>query len=254
MTETDALKFKKICDLVLRESDAKFGIGTYMEKKLHRILKHYICENEADHEVPIGTYIADVFCGGDIFEIQTGSFYPMKNKIKFYLESTDYNITVVFPLAERKWVMWIDPVTSEITKKRCSPKHQTEISLLCEMFWLIPYLNNPRLSFMTVSMEIEEYRLLNGWSRDGKKGASRYEAIPTALISQTIFCSPDDFKRIIPSNLPRFFKASDFSKLVGLRGRKLYGALKVLEEIGLVARGEKEGKSYIYEYLAFEGK
>jgi len=43
------------------------------------------------------------------------------------------------------------------------------------------FLKDPNIRFKFVLVNMEEYRLLNGWSRDKKKGSTRYDRIPTDL-------------------------------------------------------------------------
>ena len=58
------------------------GFGTLAEKRLHAVIKKYVCADEAFHEVGVaGTrYLSDVRVGNEVFEVQTGSFYPLKKK------------------------------------------------------------------------------------------------------------------------------------------------------------------------------
>ena len=75
-------------------------ITTYMERSLHRSLKSHFCSDETKHEIKIGRFVADVCDGKTIFEIQTGNFSPLRKKIQFYLENTDFDIVIVRPIAQ----------------------------------------------------------------------------------------------------------------------------------------------------------
>ena len=99
MTELRKSAFLECVQKNLSE-DAREGsnIGTYKEKRLHRILKEFYEADLSHHEIKIGNYIADVLIENEIIEIQTGSFYPMVDKLRYYLENTDYKIRVVRPL------------------------------------------------------------------------------------------------------------------------------------------------------------
>ena len=262
MTELDKKRFESICLSVAAEGLDACGIGTMSEKRMHKALKRYICPDESCHEVRIkpdgsvsydekdksgrGGYIADIFTDGKIFEVQTGSFYPMKPKIKFYLENTDFEVTVVHPIIDTKWSVWIDPETGETTKRRRSPKKEDEYTLLSEIFWLSECLDNPKLNFKGLLIEAEEYRLLDGWSRDKKRGSNRYERIPISIIDDLTVNSQEVGKRFLPEDLPEEFTASDFGKITKLKGKKLYGALKVLCAAEVIEKGEKKGRSFVY--------
>ena len=79
------------------------GIGTLGEKRMHAIIKRYLSEDHTYHEVGVLNtgYVSDVRIGNDVYEVQTGAFYPMKKKIAHYLENTDCTVTVVHPMAGR---------------------------------------------------------------------------------------------------------------------------------------------------------
>ncbi len=262
MTELDKKRFESICLSVAAEGLDAGGIGTMSEKRMHKALKRYICPEENYHEIRIkpdgsvsydendksgrGGYIADIYSDGKIFEVQTGSFYPLQSKIKFYLENTDFDVTVVHPIIAVKWSVWVDPETGEAKKRRRSPKKEDLYTLLPEIFWLSEYLDNPRLNFRGLVIEAEEYRMLDGWSRDKKKGSSRYERMPISLIDDITVNSCEIGKRFLPEELSEEFTASDFGRITKLKGKKLYGALKVLCAVDAIEKGEKKGRSYVY--------
>lgn len=258
ISEAEKVRFIRICGDTVRTNKTQNGIGTYQEKTLHIILKSLICEDENCHEIKIypdtpdesgareSIYVADVLLDCDIFEIQTGGLYPLKKKIQYYLEQTSYNVTVVIPLAAIKRISWIDPATSEVGKSTRSPKKQSERDILPELFWLLPYINNRRLRFRTVLMEIDEYRLQNGWGRDGKRGSHRFERVPTALIDVVDLSLPADFIRLLPDKLPQPFTAADFGKASGWRGRRLYSVIKVFCGLGLIRPDIKRGRAQCY--------
>jgi hypothetical protein len=237
---------------------------------MHKTLKRYICPDPECHEIRIkpdgsaavcrdgetkkaesgkGGYIADIYSDGKIFEIQTGSFYPMKAKIKFYLDATDFDVTVVHPLIAEKWSVWIDPETGDLTPRRRSPKKERLTDLLPELFWLSEFLDNDRLLFKIPMLEAEEYRLLDGWSRDRKKGSVRYERIPIGLIDVASFRADEIVNEITSEILPDEFGSAEISKILRLKGRKLSASVKLLTTMGIIERGEKKGRSFVYRRI-----
>lgn len=258
ISEGDRLSFALACEEALRAGKSRAGIGTYGEKMLHSSLKLFICDDKSRHEIKIypGTpgesggresvYIADVLLGCDIYEIQTGGFYPLRQKIQYYLDQTEYNVRVVCPLAARKWVSWIDPATSDISNRRLSPKRQSGRDLLPELFWLIPYLNNRRLSFRVLLLEIDEFRLKNGWGDGGKRGSARYERIPRGIIGIEDFAVPADYIPLMPEDLPERFTAAEFGRASRLRGRNIYSVIKVFCELGLLRPDGARGRAVLY--------
>ena len=110
LSATDSSRFRKIVLDVLSEAckitDEEYGgIGTLGEKQMHAAIKRFICPDEACHEVKIDgsalcissvgdgednkkkkrRFVADVLMGDTIFEIQTGAFSPLREKIEWIL-------------------------------------------------------------------------------------------------------------------------------------------------------------------------
>lgn len=222
-------------------------IGTYKEKRLHRILKRFYEPNEDLHEIPIGNYIADVLRENEIVEIQTGSFYPMKDKIRYYLEETEYSVTIVRPLAHIKWCVWIDPSSGEVVSKRRSPKKTLPKDVLRDWYYLSEFVENKRLKIVFLLMEMEEYRTLDGWSKNRKKGSHRCELIPINIVDEQIFCDPLDYLVFLPENLQESFTAAEYMKASGIGSYSAYSALNILCSLGFIEKSqEKKGRSKLY--------
>ena len=63
--------------LTLSETSVSQGIGTQKERTLHSVLKYYLEPDAEYHEIPIGSFIADIYRDDRIIEVQTGSFTPL---------------------------------------------------------------------------------------------------------------------------------------------------------------------------------
>jgi Fic family protein len=95
-------------------------------------------------------------------------------------------------------------------------------------------------------LEIDEYRLLDGWSRDKKRGSHRYERIPTDLFRIEEFSADADYIRCIPENCEDTFTLAEFAKEARISGHAANGVVKVLMERGLLERVGKRGRAYLY--------
>lgn len=224
------------------------GIGTLGEKRMHAIIKRYLCEDHACHEVGVLNtgYVSDVRIGNDVYEVQTGAFYPMKKKIAHYLENTDCTVTVVHPISVERFVTWVDAKTGEMTPRKRSPKRERAIHLLPELYCFLPYLGNERLRFRLLMIEEEDFRTLTGRKDNRKHGARLYERMPLSLLGEIEFSSPADFSAFLPDDLPSPFTVKDFSQKTGLRGRDAYSAVHVLEKIGLITKTEPIGRAMAF--------
>lgn len=227
------------------ESHQRFNIGTYKEKKLHRILKQYFEEDPQYQEVPFAGFIADIKNPDGIIEIQTSGFSSMRDKLEAFLPHCP--VTVVFPTAQTKWISWIDPVTGAFSEKKRSPKKGRALDAAVEMVYILPYLNHPNLTVLVLLMEMDEYRLQDGKrSLDGKRGSHRYERIPTDLLGAYSFHSSEDFAVLLEPFLPEPFTAKELCSFLKYRGRAASALIRVLMEVGVLERIGKKGNAFLY--------
>lgn len=230
---------------ITAEGHPRFNIGTYKEKKLHLVLKHYFEPLTACHEVPHAGYIADIRRADGIVEIQTSGFASMKGKLEAFLP--DSAVTVVYPIAEKKWVTWIDPETGDIQPRHRSPKKGSPLDIIPEMIFILDFLRNPNLILRAVMLEIEEYRMLDGKrSRSRKRGSSRYERMPLDIYRVYDFHDTADYIRLLPFAPGAVFTAKELSEACGFRGRRLSAAIRVLERVEAIVRDGKQGRAFRY--------
>jgi len=238
-----ALFYKIVYDSTL-DTHQRYNIGTYKEKKLHVMLKRYFEENTEFHEIPVNGFIADICRNNVITEIETSGFSGLKPKLKAYL--SDYKVQLVYPLASVKYISWIDPESGKITSRKKSPKKATAYDALFEMVRILPYVQHENLTVLVPHLEIDEYRLLNGWSKDRKRGSNRYERIPTDIFAIEEFSTDADFTKYIPENCTGSFTLADFAKSAHITSRDANGVLHVMMERGLLERVGKKGHAYLY--------
>ena len=280
VTPAEALRFKAVADEVLLSPRYRMGkhtspadaphIGTLREKRLHAAVKLYLCPDEACHERLVADLlrteeeapaqsrrmVADILWDGHVMEVQTGGFFPLKPKIAWYLTHTPCRVTVVHPIPAVKYLSWIDPADGSIISRSRSPKRGRVRDVAKELYWLSDFIGNPRLSVRILLLEVEEYRLADGWSKDKKRGSNRYERFPTALLGDVSLITPADYAAyFLPDSLAAsdadgrcsVFTAAAFGNAAGIRGRATYGVLHLLEKLELVEEcEEKAGRSKTY--------
>ena len=280
VTPAEAQRFKAIADEVMISPRFRMGkhtspedaphIGTLREKRLHAAVKLYLCPIEACHERPVADLwptegdtpsktrrmVADILTDGHIMEVQTGGFFPLREKIGWYLTHTPCRVTVVHPIPAVKYLSWIDPAGGTVISRHKSPKRGRVKDVAKELYWVSEFIGNPRFSIRLMLVEVEEYRMADGWSHDGKRGSNRYERFPTALLGDVTFTTAADYAAyFLPTTLtipdedgaPVPFTAADYARATGIRGRATYGMLHLLERLGLIAETEeKVGRSRGY--------
>lgn len=240
----DKQLFEKLCDEVIGQQQGMNGIGTLSEKTVHSVLKCYLSPNPLNHEVKIGGFIADISTGKEIIEIQTRSFDKLRRKLQAFLAVAP--VTIAYPVPNIKWIRWINPQTGEISPPRKSPKTGTPYSIFPELYKIKNFLTNPNLSLKIFMINLEEYRYLDGWSQDKKKGSTRCDRIPTELVKELYISGQEEYRLLIPDDLSEEFTSRDYKKASGLPLHQAQTALHVLHYVGAVRRTGKRGNSFVY--------
>lgn len=242
-------RFRQALDrIVTLQERERHGIGMQKEKTLHAVLKAYEDPDEDHQEIPIGNYIADICVGDTITEIQTANFGYLRDKLAAFLPQ--YTVTVVYPIPAQKWITWVNPETGELGKRNRSPRKGTFYSAFRELYRISPYLTDPHLRIKLILLDIEEYRLQDGWSRDGKKGSHRYDRIPVRIEDETLLTRPEDYLQFVPYNLEEPFTARQLAESCGFRNKRdterFSTVALLLRRLGVIEQVGKRGRAYLY--------
>lgn len=240
-------EFLKICQEEEASDHIRSGIGTYSEKRLHIVLKKYMDSETSHHEFPLLGSVADIFDGERITEIQTGSLRPLRDKIAKYINESEYEVSVVCPIARIKWLYWIDPDSAEMTEKKRSPKKGRASDLIPEIYYLLDFIQSGRLSLHIVMLELEEYRVAGRYKKNRSLGSLRKERMPIDILDEIILRDVCDYALLVPGELGETFTFADYKKAARTSPRKTSYSLKTLQLLGLIEKTGKEGNAYVYK-------
>ena len=237
-------RFEKAKKKIIGIDRQRLGIGTYSEKTVHAIFKNFYEPDEDKQEIPIDRYVADIFTGREIIEIQTRQFNRMRDKLAAFLPL--YPVTIVYPIPREKWLIWIDEESGELSTRRKSPKKGNAYQAFIELYKIKMFLKDPNLKLKFVLVDMEEYRLLNGWSRDRKKGSTRYDRIPTDLVEEVDVERVEDYMQFVPAQLEGEFTVKEFAKAAHIPVKLAQTVVNILYHVGTVDRVGKQGNAYVY--------
>ena len=85
----------------------------------------------------------------------------------------------------------VKPEVQNVDSVKISAKTGRNITDLIDK--IKQYLPHPNLNIYLIGMEIEEIRLLNGWSKDGKKGSERFDRYPVSVKEELHIKNIDDY-------------------------------------------------------------
>lgn len=240
----DREAFDRAIRKIVYEERERYGIGTLSEKTVHAVVKHYMEPNADYHEVPLEGFVADIFRDETVTEIQTANFNKLRRKLERFLPL--YPVTIVYPVPATKWVIWVDPETGLEVSKRKSPKKGSPYQAFRELYRIKPYLSHPNLRVLFLFIDMEETKLLDGWSRDKKRGATKHDRIPLGLVDEMMFERVEDYRMMIPPELSNF-TTREYAKSTKIPLAQAQTALNIFYSLEVVERVGKQGNSYLYE-------
>lgn len=269
VSHKDTMKFKSIVIDVMSEAcsisdDSKYnGIGTLGEKQLHAAIKRFICPDISKHEIKIDSikstcgennnigasrrrFVADILDNNTVYEIQTGSFSPLREKISWILENTEYNVAVIHPIAQTKWVSLINSESGDIEKRYKSNVRGKITDIASELYFFRDFISSARFSLIVLMLEAEQYKKNCASPRAKRPKYKKYELIPIDLISAYIFKKASDYALFIPDSLPESFTVREYSNASQIRGIDAYSIVNTLCHIGLLKEDGKSGRAKAY--------
>ncbi len=240
--------FKKAVELA--RSRIKSTVGTQNEKLIHAALKNYYAPFSDEQEVKIGSFYADAVSEDGIFEIQTKQLYRLREKLSVFLENARVNL--VHPFICESKTLFTNEKSGEIVKADKPRKTSSWLKIFEELYSIRNFLRSDNLKIVIVKLKVEKIVYFNGEkipdlrSRNVRKKC-RIEKIPMEIVEEIWFETAEDFRRLLPENLPESFTKKEFCKAAGEANSSL--RLEVLREIGILEKVGKRGNAFVYAVL-----
>jgi len=224
------------------------GIGTLNEGPLHQALKSLYLTGQAEEEVSVGSYVADVRAEDDvIYEIQTGGFAPLKRKLTALLE--DHRVVLVHPIAAVRYIVKLPEHPDEQAKRRKSPKRSSAANIVAELVSIPHLLDHPNFQVEVVLIEEDEIRMFDP-GRVRRRGGWRVVSRQlNGVLERRRIGSREDLYSFVNGPLPEAFSTAD---LAGAMGQPRWLAQKLaycLRESGAAELCGKSGNALLYRRL-----
>jgi hypothetical protein len=220
-------------------------IGTRKESSLHNALKFRYTGTGGETEKSMGDYVCDgVTEDGEIIEVQTGSFGPLKDKIR---ELAAFGpVRIIHPVIINKYIETLN-MKGEVIRKRKSPRKGSEWDLFKNLLYAPELAAIPGLCIELALIDVLEQRKEDGKGSWRRKGASISGRELAGWHSSVSLNSKKDYYRFLPFTSKEEFTTRDLAAKarisINLAGKALY----VLGKIGLVERIGKKGNSFVYK-------
>ena len=119
-------------------------IGQLREGPLHRALKDWLARPGDRAEVRVDGYVIDlVRAGGELVEIQTGGFSPLRAKLDALLDR--HRMRIVHPVPARRRIVRVD-AAGEVLSSRPSPKRPGATAIFDGLVSFPTLLSHPHLT------------------------------------------------------------------------------------------------------------
>lgn len=215
-----------------------------MANELHTALQQYYAGENGHIEEPVDGYRADVVVGDAVYEIQTGSFGAIRDKLRRLARR--HRVILIYPVAARKFIVRLDPDTGEEVSCRRSPKRGKLIEVFYELPSVARLLKAENLG-VEVVMTIERHlRRDDGQGSWRRRGVSLVGRELVEVVETHRFDRPRDLLGLLPEGLPERFTVPELAEGLGV-GRALAGKVAyTLRYSGAVRYVGKRGRAFVY--------
>jgi hypothetical protein len=219
-------------------------IGTERESSLHRSLKRRYAGPEGQTEEPVGAYVCDAVNGsGEIIEIQTGSFGPLKRKIQDL--ALQGPVRIIHPVIVHKTIELREKDGAPV-RVRKSPRRGSEWDLFKALLYapLLPLTEG--LTIELAMVDVLEKRIRDGRGSWRRGGVSIIDRELSAWLRAMPLSGKRDYRVFVPFPSGEEFIARDLAEKARIPRTLAGKALYVLTKIGVVERVRKTGNSWVY--------
>jgi len=218
------------------------------ETSLHAALKTWYAQPGDCIETLVDGYVIDIRRGDTLIEIQTRNFSSLRPKLEKLL--THYPVHLLHPIAMEKWIVHLE--NGKATQRRKSPKHGRTEHLFNELVYIPHLLNNSNFSLQVLFTEEEEAWVKGGggsWRRKGWRIADRRLI---GILGTQEFCRIDEYRNLVPTNLPETFTTADLARHAQLPHRLAQKMAYTLRASEIIKVNRRVNRAYEYHLNQLE--
>ena len=216
-------------------------IGELRERSLHAGLKSWYALPRDRIEVPVGGYVIDLVRRGTLIEIQTRGFAKLKRKLTSLMDA--HRVRLVFPIAQRKWIVTTDP-RGRVLRRRLSPKRGSYRDLFAELVRIPHLMANPGFTLEVLLVEVEEVRCADGRGSWRRKGVSVLDTRLLEVLDRRRFRTPADLARLLPPHLQEPFTNRSLAAAAGMSAVAAGEMTYALRHMGALAVVGRSSRAY----------
>ncbi len=226
------------------------GIGVLREGPLHAAVKEAMARPGDRAEVPVGRFVIDlVRADGELMEIQTGGFGPLKPKLDALLDG--HRMRIVHPVAAERRIVRVDE-RGEVLSARRSPLRAGVLDVFDRLVSFPSLLSHPHLAVEVLLCREDHVRAPEATvSRSRRRRRDPGERRLVAILDRGVLVGPADAAPLLPAALGDGpFTTRELSAALGCRtvlAQRVAYCLRALEVLGDAG---KRGNAPLHRRLA----
>jgi hypothetical protein len=227
------------------------SIGTERESSLHRALKYRYSGENGETEIMADDFVCDARTGnGELVEVQTGSFKPLREKIKIL--SRKNKIRIIYPIIIQKHIELYD-ARGTLVYRRKSPRKGSPWDLFKALLYAPGLAGAKNIVIELACVDVLEKRIDDGKGSWRRKGISIEDKSLLLWHESIVLEKLKDYRRFIPFKKDETFTTRDFKEKTKINIYLAQKCLYTLDKMGLVERMGKRGRSIVYKKTVNRG-
>lgn len=222
------------------------SIGTRKESSLHRSLKYRYSGSGGATETLAGSYVCDGCTkDGELIEVQTGSFGPLREKVKNLCRES--KVRIIHPIIEQKIIELYDARGRRLLHRRKSPRKGSAWDLFNALLYApeLPLIKN--LTIELAVIDVIEKRIDDGEGSWRRKGVSIADRSLAAWHDSVVLKKPRDYYQFVPFTGNESFTVRSFGEKAGISISIAHKVIYVLKKMSLVEQTGKQGRAFLYQ-------
>ena len=219
-------------------------IGVLRESPLHASVKDHYADPGARFEVPLEGFVIDVVrSDGELVEVQTGSFWPLRPKLERLLDY--FRFRVVHPVPAERQVLRFD-AHGELVSSRRSPLRGKFLDVFEHLVSLPTLLSHPNFSLDVVLCREEHWRSpAPKRSRRGRRVDPGQRRLVGVIDRLELNC-PEDALALLPATLPEAFTTQEVATHLGCSGGLAQRFVYCLKALEMLKPAGRRGRAPLY--------
>jgi hypothetical protein len=223
------------------------SIGTEGEFSLHRDLKFTYAGSRGRTEAPVAGFVADgINAKGEVIEIQTGSFGPLKKKVEIL--AAQGKVRIIHPVIITKYIEVFDTKGKRLYRRK-SPRRGKAWDLFDALVYAPELPLIPRVTVELALVDADEIRCKDGKGSWRRRGISIRDRVMTAFHQRIRLAKPADYLRFVPFKKNEKFTCALLGEKAGIDVNLARKTLYVLTRIGVVEKTGKQGNAFVYRII-----